>query len=99
MFRQKLHDEPANDMVVGKHSMEMFLRASQNAELVAPEVDQFLTMARHALRAFPLALASSPAEGEPTLYWSCLRLATTLLEIDHQVGLYNVSYRRETSTN
>lgn len=65
--------------------MKQFLQSSQHAELLAPEIEQFLSLCRQALRSFPQAIASSPGAGQLSLYWSCLQLATALIELDHQV--------------
>ncbi|CAI5731465.1 unnamed protein product [Peronospora destructor] len=84
-FRSKLHDVTGTETDCGKLSMESFLSQSQEADKMIPEVQQFLELALEVLSSFPQALLQNRSNGEPTLYWVCLDLATRLVKADHQM--------------
>ncbi|CAI5717158.1 unnamed protein product [Peronospora farinosa] len=84
-FRSKLHDVTETKTDCGKLSMESFLSQNLEADKMIPEVQQFLEFAREVLSSFPQALLQNRSNGEPTLYWVCLDLATRLVKVDHQM--------------
>lgn len=65
--------------------MESYLSQHHEADKMIPEVEQFLKLAREVLSSFPPVLLQNRPNGEPTLYWVCLDLATRLMKVDHQV--------------
>ncbi|KAF4032220.1 hypothetical protein GN244_ATG15907 [Phytophthora infestans] len=81
-FRSKLHDARGTD---DELSMESFLLQHHEAHKMIPEVEQFMKMAREVLSSFPQVLTKDCSNGEPTLFWVCLDLATRLLKVDHQI--------------
>ncbi|KAL4136625.1 hypothetical protein PRIC2_000156 [Phytophthora ramorum] len=84
-FRSKLHDSAGAESSVGKMPMEDFLARHNEAHTMIPEVEQFMKLTREVLRSFPQVLLQNRPNGEPTLYWTCLDLATRLVKVDHQM--------------
>ncbi|KAF1791976.1 Armadillo-type fold [Phytophthora cactorum] len=84
-FRSKLHDTAGTSSDGGILSMESFLSEHHEADKLIPEVEQFMKLAREVLSSFPQVLMKNRSNGEPTLYWVCLDLATRLLKVDHQM--------------
>ncbi|ETP26315.1 hypothetical protein, variant 2 [Phytophthora nicotianae CJ01A1] len=84
-FRGKLHDVTGTAADGGVQSMEGFLSQHHEADKMIPEVEQFMKLAREVLSSVPQVLTKNRSNGEPTLYWVCLDLATRLLKVDHQV--------------
>ncbi|CAH0518056.1 unnamed protein product [Peronospora belbahrii] len=82
-FRKKLYDVAGTES--GALSMESFLSQRHEAEKMIPEVQQFLELAREVLSSFPQALLRNRSNGEPSLYWICVDLATRLMKVDHQM--------------
>ncbi|KUG00349.1 hypothetical protein AM587_10016785 [Phytophthora nicotianae] len=84
-FRGKLHDVTGTAADGGVQSMEGFLSQHHEADKMIPEVEQFMKLAREVLSSVPQVLTKNRSNGEPTLYWVCLDLATRLLKVDHQM--------------
>uniref|UniRef100_M4BD71 Uncharacterized protein n=1 Tax=Hyaloperonospora arabidopsidis (strain Emoy2) TaxID=559515 RepID=M4BD71_HYAAE len=81
-FRNKLQDVKAG---CGTLSMKKLLIHNHDADQLIPEVEQFLDLTREVLNSFPQVLLQKCPNGELTLYWVCLDLATRLIKADHQV--------------
>ncbi|OWZ07397.1 hypothetical protein PHMEG_00020219 [Phytophthora megakarya] len=80
-FRRKLHDGSED----GKVTLEHFLLQHHELDKMIPEVEQFFKMTREVLNSFPQVLLQNRPNGEPTLYWVCLNIATRLVKVDHQI--------------
>ncbi|KAL3668381.1 hypothetical protein V7S43_006470 [Phytophthora oleae] len=84
-FRRKLHDVQENGSGGGKLSMESFLSQHHEADRMIPEVEQFMKLAREVLSSFPQILLQCRPNGDSSMYWICLDLATRLVKVDHQM--------------
>lgn len=85
MFRQKIRDQPSDDLEAGERGIAAFCLEQRNVDVVAAEVVQFMALVRQVLKFFPLTLIRPRAPEQRSLHWHALRLGAIFLEVDHQV--------------
>ncbi|TYZ61189.1 hypothetical protein PybrP1_009881 [[Pythium] brassicae (nom. inval.)] len=84
VFRQKIRDQPPDDLEAGERGIAAFCLEQRNVDAVAGEVVQFMALVRQVLKFFPLTLIRPRAPEQRSLHWHALRLGAIFLEVDHQ---------------
>ncbi|KAI9905767.1 hypothetical protein PsorP6_013765 [Peronosclerospora sorghi] len=84
-FRRKLDDGSGVEINCRQLSIESFHSPHREADELIPEIEQFFKLTQEIMSFFPHVLLRYRRNGEPSLYWVCLDLATRLLQVDHQM--------------
>ncbi|CEG45652.1 Armadillo-type fold [Plasmopara halstedii] len=83
-FCGKLHQVSGAKSCDDNVSMTIYLSQHPKASDVILEIKEFLGLAREVLNYYPQNLSKLRPNGEPSLYWVCLDLATSLVRLDHK---------------